>query len=659
VPTWANVVRSNSGGERSNGKVKVLYVTGTGRSGSTVIANALGQVHGFFSVGELRQVWRRGLIENWLCGCGARFQDCELWKDIFEEAFGGAGNVDPAALVAAERRVSRVRHVPRVLLSRRRPGLIASRLESYPAHLDALYQAVRKVTGCDVIVDSSKTPTYGRLLELAPSVELFVLHLVRDPRGAAYSWRKLRAREDAGGDRDMDVFGPLKSSALWNFWNATGEALWRGGRGRYVRMRYEDVVARPRESMARILALFDRGPGDLAFLNGQTIDLAVSHTVSGNPNRLQRGSVELRADLEWMQWMPKRDRLIVTAATIQGLGRYGYPLWPSRPGKAAGSTAMRTGGAGGSGYVEDLSGLRRGVVRARRNWYWGRTHGWAALAEEHDVNPFVRVPRAVRKRRWRRAHGGPRGGATPVYLVGAQRSGTNMVVHGLDESPEFEVRNEGDRRAFENFKLRPDPVIRDLVEASRHRYVLLKPLCDSHRVDHLLDDVGTTKPGLAIWAYRDVDGRVRSALAKFGDVNLRVLRDLAAGKAGERWQVQRLSPDSVDLVRSLDLDRMSAASGAALFWYLRNRLYFELGLHERPDATLVSYDAFLARPHEAMRSLCGFLRFEYQPRLVAHVSPRAPAWTEPLELHPEVRRRCTELEERLGVAAEKAAYPPV
>ena len=59
--------------------------------------------------------------------------------------------------------------------------------------------------------------------------------------------------------------------------------------------------------------------------------------------------------------------------------------------------------------------------------------------------------------------------------------------------------------------------------------MLFKPLCDSHRTDHLLDDLRTASPGRAVWVYRDVDGRVRSALAKFGDGNRQVLREFADG----------------------------------------------------------------------------------------------------------------------------------
>ena len=43
--------------------VKVLLLAGSGRSGSTVLANLLGSVEGAFSGGELRYLWERGLRE--------------------------------------------------------------------------------------------------------------------------------------------------------------------------------------------------------------------------------------------------------------------------------------------------------------------------------------------------------------------------------------------------------------------------------------------------------------------------------------------------------------------------------------------------------------------------------------------------------------------
>ena len=301
--------------------------------------------------------------------------------------------------------------------------------------------------------------------------------------------------------------------------------------------------------------------------------------------------------------------------------------------------------------TEDQTTVRRLGRRVMRHVEWARSQGLARLVEEDQLNPLVRASNRARKWRWRRLHGAP-GQARPVYLVGVQRSGTNMIVRGLEALPELEVHNENDRRVFSRYRLRSDDVVRSVIAASPHRFVLFKPLADSHRVDELLG-IESPRPALAIWAYRPVDGRVRSALAKFGDANLRVLREVASGEGAERWQAQRLSEQSMELVRSFDYDRMSPATAAALFWCVRNALYFDLGLHERDDVTLVSYRSLVERPEATMRPLCSFLGLAFDPRLVAHIAARASAGAAPLELDPVVRRACEDLQDRLDHAADE------
>ena len=56
--------------------------------------------------------------------------------------------------------------------------------------------------------------------------------------------------------------------------------------------------------------------------------LGISHTVSGNPNRFDTGSVALRPDQAWKKDMNPRNRNLVTALTFPLLYRYGYPLAP-------------------------------------------------------------------------------------------------------------------------------------------------------------------------------------------------------------------------------------------------------------------------------------------------------------------------------------------
>lgn len=286
--------------------------------------------------------------------------------------------------------------------------------------------------------------------------------------------------------------------------------------------------------------------------------------------------------------------------------------------------------------------------KVRRHWRWLREDGLSAYVEEHDLNPVVRVPRDLRKLAWERRHGAP-GQGVPLFIVGVQRSGTNMVTHGLEMAPDVRVYNEGNRRAFDDFRLRPLPRIDRLIVKSRARIVVFKPLCDSHRIDQILRDVSSARRPRALWAWRDVDGRVRSALAKFSTSNLDVLRAWAGGAADDHWQMQGLSEDSREFLRSLDLDRISPATAAAAFWYVRNRLYFDLGLDLRSDAMSVSYDLFMRDPERWMRAITDFCGIEYQPGLVAHVNPSLPSRhrRDDLDIDPRVLERCHELTDRL------------
>jgi hypothetical protein len=378
----------------------------------------------------------------------------------------------------------------------------------------------------------------------------------------------------------------------------------------------------------------------------------VAHTVAGNPSRMASGPVLVRPDDEWVSRLPARRRLVITAAAAPLLHRYGYPWRSGDTGEPAGPA--RPAGRDRRRFVEDMSGLERSVARVRRNVGWVREQGVARALEEKEIDPLRTVPARLAQRRYRRG-GGAAEPAMPVYVVGVQRSGTNMLVRGFGLAPEVAVYNENDRRAFERFKLKDDAVLASLIASSPHAYVMFKPLCDSHRVDHLLDGVRSQRPGRAVWVFRDVEGRVRSALAKFGDGNLQVLREYAAGVTTTRWHTQRISAASADLVRSLDYDRLSPASGAALIWLIRNRLFFELGLDHRPDVRLVSYNAFLAAPEATMQGLCSFLDFPWRSQLTRHVSGRSPTYRQPLDIDPLIRAECDALAIRLEAASVAAA----
>lgn len=301
---------------------------------------------------------------------------------------------------------------------------------------------------------------------------------------------------------------------------------------------------------------------------------------------------------------------------------------------------------------EQETRLRYLLGKASRHVRWARTEGIARLIEEDRLNPWERALTAVRKARWRRAHPEAAGSARPVYVVGLQRSGTNMLLRGVDRAPEVEVRGENDREVFHRYRLRRDEVLSRTVRSSRHALVLVKPLCESHLVDRLLD-LAELPGGRAVWVYRDYASRARSEVSKFGDANLQALRVVAAGEGDTIWQGQRLSEESLALVRSFDLDAMSAESAAVLFWVVRNQLYFDLGLDRREDVMALSYDAFVSAPESHMRRLCDFIGLTYRPSLCSHVEARESHGERPLHLDPRLAAHAEAMTARLAVEAAR------
>ncbi len=301
--------------------MKVLFIAGAGRSGSTLLDGILGQIPGFVSVGELRYIWERGFLEDRLCGCGEPFSSCSFWTAVVSDAFGSPPRVDPSRMQALQRLGTRIRQLPRILT-----GTDATILDAMGVYLDEmahLYEAIAGQSNAHVIVDSSKLPTYGYFVGRLPRIDLRILHLVRDPRATAYSWLRTKTLPDRAG-ATMQRQRPFKSAALWSVWNLTAERLWSSDPHRYTRVRYEDLVRDPRGIVEQIVSFVGERAEKLPFASSHTVDLACTHSVAGNPSRFRTGLVDIRADDEWATELQPRMRAIVETVSLPLRGRYGY-----------------------------------------------------------------------------------------------------------------------------------------------------------------------------------------------------------------------------------------------------------------------------------------------------------------------------------------------
>ncbi len=317
-------------GPRAGTAPVVLFISGWGRSGSTLLDRLMGELPGAVSVGEVWNVWMNGFVRDELCGCGSAFGSCPFWSAVAERAFGGVGAVDGRRVRRRMRSVARLKALPRLVTGRVGAGSYRRAFDDYGATLTALYEAIAAESGAAVIIDSSKTPQHGFLLNRLPGVRLTMVHLVRDSRAVAFSWQRHKERPE-GTDRSATIarYPPGRSAVSWLLANLLSEGLRRLA-PTSLRVRYEDLVAEPSATLARVAALVGLAPPGPAVDGG--LRLGPAHTAAGNPMRFATGPIELRADDEWAgrSW-PGRG--VVGALTWPLLLRYGYRLRPScRPG---------------------------------------------------------------------------------------------------------------------------------------------------------------------------------------------------------------------------------------------------------------------------------------------------------------------------------------
>lgn len=303
---------------------KLIYIAGGGRMGSTLLGNILGQIEGFFYGGEMHTLHRLGIEGEVPCSCGAPIKQCEVWHEVLVKGFGS---------IEAARTELRSKH-PRQYGTSRLPAMMIrplrrrylERVADYRRALAKLYHAVYDTTGCRVIVDSSHKALYGAVLETIPGVDVYTVHLVRDPRGYVYSWMKpVKSQDPTKPTRSKSLLSsPVVVGPQWCLNNYAVERILVAGHPRAMRLRYEDFLDSPRDTIAEILKLVDEQPEKLPFVDSMSVELVSSHGCMGNQSRFKRGEIQLRLDDAWKSQMKRRNKWLVTALTWPMILRYGY-----------------------------------------------------------------------------------------------------------------------------------------------------------------------------------------------------------------------------------------------------------------------------------------------------------------------------------------------
>lgn len=319
--------------------LKLLYLAGESRSGTTLLEMTLGQIPGLWPAGELRYLWSRGLVENQLCGCQSKFHECALWRTIIASAFGKEMLDSPQharELCELQARVDQPRSVFRnaFFSPKRYTGAFRQHREQYIEALGRLYRGIQHATGAQWIIDSSKAPSHGWLAAGVPDIHMHVVHVVRDCRAVAFSMQRRKRRPEIT-DRQafMPTYPAWKTAMRWVLINKVcrqfATALQKNGERQqthtgYTAIRYEDFIRQPRTVVATIMRDIGMTDKPLDHIQGDTVHLRSNHTVAGNPIRFKTGDVQLKLDDQWRRELPMLKTALVRGMAGRMLRQYAY-----------------------------------------------------------------------------------------------------------------------------------------------------------------------------------------------------------------------------------------------------------------------------------------------------------------------------------------------
>jgi Sulfotransferase domain len=255
----------------------------------------------------------------------------------------------------------------------------------------------------------------------------------------------------------------------------------------------------------------------------------------------------------------------------------------------------------------------------------------------------------ARKRAYRLAHPWPRHGRKAVVLVvGCQRSGTTLMLELFNadrRSVTFPEQSALSLPAEDRLRLKPLPEVKSRLERIRAPLLVLKPLVESQHAPAWLDGLDDS---YAIWMYRRPESVAMSDLSYFGSENGERNLRLLLSNEPPNWRGEVVPEETRSVISRHYRPGMDPYDAAALFWWARTSLFFDLRLDERSDVRLCSYEQLVADPESSMRSLYDFVGVPYPEwDITRGVHRRSAGRNKDLPLSTEVRQRCEELWERL------------
>jgi hypothetical protein len=237
-----------------------------------------------------------------------------------------------------------------------------------------------------------------------------------------------------------------------------------------------------------------------------------------------------------------------------------------------------------------------------------------------------------------------------LFIFGCQRSGTTLLAEIFERDfdntvvyHEFSVLSSLDKQY--KIRLNPPHVVKKEVDGIRASIVVLKPLVESQNALRLLNYFENSK---AVWVYRHYRDVALSNLTQWGIKNgINNLRPIVEGQA-QNWRSENVSEDTKRIVLKYFSEDMNPYDAAALFWLVRNNLFFELNLDKHPAVMMCQYDALVADPVNTMAAIYDFVGHVYpSEKIPLEIYTTSKGKGGEIKLSKEIEVLCDQMLERL------------
>ncbi len=156
---------------------KVIYIMGTARSGTTILAILLASGSGCFGAGEMTALPEDGWLHNRTCACGEPFYHCSVWSQVVEQMHLSTKQLQIWKQI--QKKMDWHTGFVRQLFK----AFSAKDAKKYGRLNHQLVTALCTSTKADTIIDSSKYAGRALALSRHTDLDLRCVCMTRDPAG--------------------------------------------------------------------------------------------------------------------------------------------------------------------------------------------------------------------------------------------------------------------------------------------------------------------------------------------------------------------------------------------------------------------------------------------------------------------------------------------